>query len=203
MTYNPLRDLHPPGRDVTTATPWGKADFAYTYARGIISYSCPGHGGFHLSKTRNDRVHSAWRRADGWYEEDVEWAVVALTFPEHFHRDIVRAAQETAKSWLPHEYMAVRRCKLTLEESHVLRREAFDREHARDYVSVAAYGDWADWVPDGKVGVFATVGGRRNIGATEHGRYFLVDAARYAERGHREFAYVVDLETDISTRGAA
>lgn len=164
---------------------------AYKYAPGIINYSCAGHGGFHLASGRNAAVHPAWRTADGWYEEDSEWAVVAITFPEAFHPDKVSAAHGTAKTWFPHKYEEVTGTKVNPSESLVLREEIFYAEHAKDYLAVGASGDWADWVPKGKVGVTAVIGGHKNPGGEE--RRFLVDEERYDAR---QGTYVVDPELD-------
>ena len=49
------------------------------------------HGGFYLDAEMNAQVPEAWRVATfndlglaGWYEEDCDWCLVALTFPQHF-----------------------------------------------------------------------------------------------------------------------
>ena len=62
-------------------TPWGYSDSSEAIAEGIAWYGTPSHGGYHLSMARNAEVHDAWRRPDGWYEEDCDWCMVALTFP--------------------------------------------------------------------------------------------------------------------------
>lgn len=196
MTYNPLTDEHPPSYDCSTSTPWGPAQYAYKYAPGIICYGTAGHGGFHLSPRLNAQVHAAWRDANGWYEEDCEWSIVALTFPAAFNVKLVEIADGCAKRWFPHEYERVTGNAVEIADSLVLQNEAFAAAHVNDYVSVAAWGSWADWVPAGKVGVCAKVGGREGQGAE---RYFLVDAERYEARGG--VSYVIDLEADISTRG--
>jgi hypothetical protein len=71
-------------------TPWGIADFATEYAHGIVFFSTPSHGGFHLLPERNAEVLAkfpgfrTFSGAVGWYEEDCDWALVALTFPHLF-----------------------------------------------------------------------------------------------------------------------
>lgn len=71
-------------------TPWGKADFATVFGDGITFYSTPGHGGFRLSPERNAELlrkfpgFRTFSGAVGWYEEDCDWAAVALAFPEAF-----------------------------------------------------------------------------------------------------------------------
>lgn len=198
--YDPKTEKHPPSYDCTTSTPWGTAQYANRYASGIISYGTAGHGGFHLSLTRNKQVHKAWRAIDGWYEEDCDWAIVAVTFPEAFHADIVEMAHACAKNWNPHGYEAATGTKVALEESLKLRDEAFDAAHVNDWVVTSASGDWADWVPYGMVGVCATLGGRHRshyAEETPEERYFLVTKERYDAR---EGSYVVDETVDIHTK---
>ena len=43
-----------------------------------------GHGGIKLSEAYNDKIPSALRAKDGWYEEDCDWAIVAVAYPRHF-----------------------------------------------------------------------------------------------------------------------
>ena len=73
-------------RDVKTRamTPWGAAQQSRIYGEGVVAHSTAGHGGFHLDPARNALVDRRWRNAEGWYEEDSEWAIVAATFPELF-----------------------------------------------------------------------------------------------------------------------
>jgi hypothetical protein len=97
-----------------TSTPWGTPDRVEQVAEGIVFVSTMSHGGFYLSADRNAKVSLAWRRGsfngramDGWYEEDSDYALVVLSFPELFderqkgeakrtfdysHKDKLRAA---------------------------------------------------------------------------------------------------------------
>lgn len=72
-------------------TPWGAADTATTHAEGIVSYSTPSHGGFHLSPERLTAIPAEvlictfnQQGERGWFEEDEDWALVAAAFPEAF-----------------------------------------------------------------------------------------------------------------------
>lgn len=72
-------------------TPWGFADRQTELAPGIISYSTPSHGGIQLSPELNAKVPAHIKAAtfnklgeQGWYEEDVDWAIVAHFFPDAF-----------------------------------------------------------------------------------------------------------------------
>lgn len=72
---------------MTVMTPWGAAQTSRTYAEGIVFHATASHGGFHLDAERNARIPEEWRRVDGWYEEDGDWAAVALAFPDLFTQD--------------------------------------------------------------------------------------------------------------------
>lgn len=89
----------PVNYDVSTRTPWGTADSVQKYAPGINFYTTPGHGGFKVAAGKNAKIHDAWRQADGWYEEDCDWAIVAITFPEFFAEKMVDEAHASAKHW--------------------------------------------------------------------------------------------------------
>lgn len=171
-------------------TPWGKADHVKEVAPGIWQFGTSGHGGFKLDRERNAMVHHAWRKAGGWYEEDCEWARVALTFPEHFTEKECEHATSTAKRYTPDEYTAVTGTAVTLEESSVLRERAFRAAFADKYVARSVWGDWHAAVPKGFVGVYATLGGANTAPMVHEGKYFLVTEAEYGARG--EFGFVVD-----------
>jgi uncharacterized protein DUF7007 len=165
-------------------TPWGTSQHETTYAPGVVFHGTAGHGGFHLDRSHNALVHEAWREAGGWYEEDCDWVVVALTFPAIFPAETVEHARTQAKNERPDEYTAVTGTPLTLEESAELRKRVWRAAHAKDYVVTAAWGDWQTGVPEGAVGVHAYRGGRLPNGlyASEDSAYFLVPADEYDAR---------------------
>lgn len=164
-------------------SPWGTVDSAIEVAAGILSVSTPGHGGFKLSRALNAKVPAAVRRKGGWYEEDCEWAFVALVFPDAFDDKTVEHAKSSAKNWFPDEYEALTGEKVTAEESSTLRERAFKAKTASKFVVTSARGDWADDVPPGMVGVTAH---KASTGETAS---FLVAATEYASRGIK---FVVD-----------
>jgi hypothetical protein len=176
---------------MATSTPWGTADHSDKVARGIVFYGTPSHGGYHLSPTRNTLVHEAWRDKGGWYEEDCDWAIVVLTFPECFKASTIEHATATAKAWHPDAYTAVTGEPVALAESSILRGRAFAAAHVDDYIVTAAWGDWHASVPDGMVGVVAVRGGRLATGAmaSTDEAYFLVPETEYTSGG---FGFVVD-----------
>ncbi len=71
-------------------TPWGNAQQIENIATGIRQVSSAGHGGIELSLERQRRLRElfpTWRSPyspDGWLEEDCDWALAALAFPECF-----------------------------------------------------------------------------------------------------------------------
>ena len=101
---------------MATRTPWGNSDHKEKVAPGIIFYGTPSHGGYHLSPKRNARVAEPLRRADGWYEEDCDYARVVITFPEFFSAERVTEAKRSVKSWSPDEYTAATGEKVNVED---------------------------------------------------------------------------------------
>lgn len=136
-------------------SPWGRIEFEEKIADGIYNVSTPGHGGLKLDAARNRRVNPVWRRAGGWYEEDCEWAIVALTFPDEVfpEPESQDRAHKYGKHWFPDEYSKVTGTEVLVEESLVLHQRAFDERTKDKFVGVAAFGSWEKSVPEGMVGV--------------------------------------------------
>jgi hypothetical protein len=85
-------------------TPWGRADEHRELAPGIVWITTPSHGGYWLSDDRQAQMPEQYRAVrpfagKGWYEEDCDWCLVALSFPEHFTDKEQSAAVETLK-WI-------------------------------------------------------------------------------------------------------
>ena len=112
---------------MATSTPWGAAQYSKKYARGIIFYSTAGHGGFHLSPTVNSKVPEALRIEDGWYEEDCDWALVFVSFPEIFKKEYANAIQ-AVRDWHPDRYEKHFGVELRPDESYMKRRELAKQE---------------------------------------------------------------------------
>lgn len=170
---------------MAASTPWGPSQLATIYAEGIVSHMTAGHGGFHLSVERNLRVTPSLRKSLPWYEEDAEWAIVALTFPELFTSYERKCADETIRNSWPSAWEAMHGRKLAPGQSWTKDREAFERRHAGDWIAISAIfsGHHADMTE-----VIATRGGRRDERAVE--MRFLVPSAEYAARGR--FGFVID-----------
>jgi hypothetical protein len=57
------------------------ASFVMTIATFTLEAS---HEGIKLSSERNEQIPEYMRKADGWYEEDEQWAIVAVVYPDAF-----------------------------------------------------------------------------------------------------------------------
>lgn len=85
---------------MTIGTPWGAAQDSKRYAPGITFYSTARHGGFHVDETKLAEMPAALRATrpyagEGWYEEDADWAIVALAFPHLFDGYDLHCAMRT------------------------------------------------------------------------------------------------------------
>lgn len=174
-----------PRREVTThaATPWGTAQHSRIYGDGVISHSTAGHGGFHLDIVRNALVDQAWRNADGWYEEDSEWAKVAATFPAMFTSFERKCADETLRHAEPDAYEAIHNVNLAPGQSRAKDERQFRIDHAADWIVISAINSSHN---PGLVECVATLGGDRGSQAE---RRYLVPSSEY-EIG--PFGFVID-----------
>jgi len=89
VTPRPLGDSLPP--QVGSSSPWGAVQHRQELAPGLWWVSTAGHGGAWVSPERLAELPEVVRRANiysgagsPWFEEDAEWALVALVFPEAF-----------------------------------------------------------------------------------------------------------------------
>ncbi len=144
-----------------------------------------GHGGFHLSSERNLRVSSLLRKSSPWYEEDAEWAIVAHTFPDLFTAYERKCAEETIRNSRPSAWEAIHGRELAPGQSWTKDRDAFESEHAGDWIVISAVfsNHHANMTE-----VVATRGGIRDHRADE--RRFLVPSSEYATRG--PFGFVIE-----------
>ena len=182
-------------------SPWGTVQDAIKLADGAWSVSTPSHGGIKLSAKLNAGIPDYMRREDGWYEEDCDWCIPVMVYPEFAlamtwtspagtHggwtvEQILNNAKDTLRNWHPESY--ARFYGVPIEslrgQSYKYDQRCFAEEQANNLVSVVAWGDWHKNVPEGMVGIGATLGGDRAACATVE--YFLVPKERYT------FPYVV------------
>jgi len=172
-------------------TPWGPSQTQKTLAPGIIDVTTAGHGGIHVEKDLNKLIPEYMRTTDGWYEEDVDWSIVATVFPQAFTKEMRDRAKEILKHWVPMAYELYYKETIPPGESHAKDQAAFRVLHHNDYVGMAAFGDWHAKVPPGHVVVFAGRGGRKQDGSyPKDTDYFVVTDEEYAEAG--PFGFVID-----------
>lgn len=83
-------------------TPWGPAQQIEQKCQGVTFVSTASHGGIKVDAPMLDAIPLAWRQASfngqgmqGWFEEDCDWCMVALTFPALFNAANLAAAQKT------------------------------------------------------------------------------------------------------------
>jgi hypothetical protein len=167
------------------STPWGTSQMATVYGEGVTAHMTAGHGGFQLSTERNLRIHPALRKACRWYEEDAEWAIVALTFPDLFTTYEHRIACDTIRNTWPDAWETIHGCVLDPAESWTKARRLFDESHVGDWVVISAI---LSSHHDGMTEVIATLGGKRTLDAAE--RRYLVPSPDYGTRS--PFGFVID-----------
>lgn len=167
-----------------TKTPWGTADSSKVYARGLVLYGTPSHGGFHLTPRVNALIPAPFRRNDGWYEEDCEGAKVIYAFPHLFSLETQLGAIDMLKNYFPDEYEEVTGEIIPLHESRAKAERVFKSQNKDNLVVIAAVGSGRN-CPEGFVLCLATKGGERGV----DGKYFLVPEGDYRARG--EFGFVV------------
>lgn len=189
-----LAKLNPVQTRMSVSTPWGGSQMAVVYAEGVVAHTTAGHGGFHLSSDRNAKVHPLLRKDTLWYEEDCEWAIVAISFPDLFTDCERSMAEKTIRNTWPDVCEKIRGGSLAEGESWAKDRRAFDQRHASHYVVTSAI--FSEQNP-GMTEVVATVGGDRRPDDDE--RRFLVPSDEYAGRGR--FGFVIDLDHHAEYHG--
>lgn len=97
-------------------SPWGAVQNQKQIAPGIVSVSTAGHGGIFVSQERRLQMpidlaaFGTWTEP-GWYEEDCDWAVVCLAFPQFFKEQDYYFAVQTCLSYHPELVTPERRAK--------------------------------------------------------------------------------------------
>lgn len=70
-------------------TPWGYAQSMKVHAPGIVSVGTASHGGFSLDASRWKEFRAVFPTfhpwaGDGWLEEDCDWSLAVLLWPDYF-----------------------------------------------------------------------------------------------------------------------
>lgn len=85
-----------------TFTPWGAPESVKPWGPGIWLVETASHGGFYLEPAALRQVPLDWRKRrfgvaassdSPWFEEDCDWAMVAVIFPTLFEPDNVKIAR--------------------------------------------------------------------------------------------------------------
>jgi len=81
-------------------TPWGFSQTAEQIAPGIIRHDTASHGGYEITQERFEQMPADIRAVNPWagplwYEEDEDWALVCLAFPDVFPPDAYQFAVST------------------------------------------------------------------------------------------------------------
>lgn len=183
----------PESKRVSTNTPWGQADFSHQFGRGVVQYTCPGHGGFSVSPgvvgTMHPSLVSVGEEKGGrvWFEEDGDWAALAVAKPSLFSRSSVELAIRMMKDHEPDKWSEFSGEEVDLSESSTLRERQFIVDNEGGYVSNVTFHE-----PEGDVEVtFAPV----RDGCRGHAEVTVaMDGSEYTERmeaslGHGSFGF--------------
>jgi len=162
-----------------TSSPWGNPQTTITYGPGIWEVTTAGHGGIQLSEQRNASVPWYMRSRNGWYEEDQEACIPMIVFPDEFRFKEKPERKEWAENCFrnnfPDFYEKFFKTVLRPGESRKRDEDEFSKTVEDRLQVMTAWGSWANWVPNGMVGVYAGVGGRTKQGGfPENSQYFLI-----------------------------
>ena len=164
-----------------TYSPWGEVQTQSDPHPGISVVSTAGHGGIYVTPEVNAKIPEVFRMDDGWYEEDVDWAIVHAAFPELFP-DTQDEAHRTLKDYRWRQYERHYGVELSEDESPGKREHMHIQRNANRYLVRSAFGNHRADVPEGKVGVVARLGkDYGTLNAPE--KSFLVSAADYDALG--------------------
>jgi hypothetical protein len=174
-----------------TGTPWGQADWVGRYVKGLNCYHTPGHGGFKVAGTLNAKIPEILRNADGWYEEDSEWAKVAFALPEFFTDFEKKHALATVIHFYPDEYEALTGKIIPEGQSQEKDRKLFAERNVDNWIVISASSSKEH---EGMVETYATKGGARKTwnGPEIEEKRFLVPTKDYNNRS-LGFGFVIDL----------
>ncbi len=168
-------------------TPWGKSDSKTTYMRGVSFVTTPSHGGFMVADAAARKLlsPSALLRGEQYgnyyaFEEDCDYAIVMLELQESqplpdvlsFPINIpTRESLVASLSRWHADYLIERRITPDPEglqwfnDNRLQDRMRADK--SPDLI-ISAFGEWADWVPEGRTGVITADGQRWTVPASEY-----------------------------------
>lgn len=101
---------------IGSPSPWGRIDFVeLTTAPGVVFCSSPSHGGYWVAPEQCNRIPAkaiagvsfGGDMAEGWFEEDCAWSIVALFIPEAFPANAQDVAVLIAGKFYPQAIAAL------------------------------------------------------------------------------------------------
>jgi hypothetical protein len=95
------------------SSPWGHVQDCTQVAPEIIRVSTASHGGYHCTGAAQKRIEALFPgftpyAGRGWYEEDCDWAIVALAHRAYFEDRSVYHALKTVQGGSPGYFTAIR-----------------------------------------------------------------------------------------------
>lgn len=134
----------------TISTPWGASQHSKHLGEGITIHSCANHGGIYVPKVKLLEMPEALRcncyaGGGSWFEEDCEWALVALAFPHLFTPYNVLMALKTIRNAGQPYTLAALWLNTPAAENVVALAEDFLSENAKKYTNGSMSGDQSGW----------------------------------------------------------
>lgn len=172
-----------------TESIWGRVQTATEVIPGLWMVTTASHGGIILSDERQVAMPEALRLDAPSYEEDCNWALPVLAFETEFAGttmgtpDQLQLARDTVRCWKPDRYTAFTGEAVAENQSYVLKERAKYQQVIGQVIACSAWGDWAQWVPDGMIGFVARkVTGVDHLGHASYAhdeQWMLADKGRW------------------------
>jgi len=97
--------IHTPDARRLKTSPWGEIQHVTQIADDIWQVDTASHGGLKVSDQRLAAMPAHLRTTpysqNGWFEEDCDWAFVAVCFPDAFKPEYVVVARQTMARCYP------------------------------------------------------------------------------------------------------
>lgn len=163
-------------------TPWGKSDSKITLTRGISFVTTPGHGGFAVTPSAaltylSTAAVARATKYDSYYffEEDCDAFIVLFELPASMleklggiqtEEQIIKALSRWHADYLIERGITPDAEGLKFFNDNRL-SDRMRADKSPDLI-VAAWGNWADWVPEGRTGVTTADGKRYTVPSSEY-----------------------------------
>lgn len=178
----------PPTTKAPSNTPWGAKQYERADAPGVIHVGTASHGGYYVDQRLNKAIPAKVRNANGWYEEDCQWAIPYVflmhRMKEHDPRfaEVYPIAVETLKQWEPDAYEIHTGEKLKEGESGQRDRANYETDHAGKYQVSAAWGHPTTLGPKPTIEGYVLVVARPVGNQQGEDQYYQVPSASYKGR---------------------